>query len=117
METLVERHQLAGVDDRERGFNRTVELHGEDNAYRALFRYEQLYLRSDPAETTSAALSRLVRDLHAMGYTQMRSRVSFRGHEYLGTQEPWTEHPDPGIRLVLDKLVRLFHRVFASSRE
>ena len=90
-----ETYQLAGVDDRERGFNRTVQLHRDDNVYRATFHYEKVRMRGEPADNAAAALDNLVRVLHAEGYSQMRSRLSFRGEEYLGSQEPWIEYPDP----------------------
>ncbi|HZS12518.1 MAG TPA: hypothetical protein VFA38_09720, partial [Nitrospirales bacterium] len=41
------------------------------------------------------AIAILVSRLHAMGYRQMRSRASFRGKTYLGSQEMWIEYPDP----------------------
>jgi hypothetical protein len=40
-------------------------------------------------------MGHLIRLLQDRGYTQLRSRLTFRGECYLGDQEMWTEHPDP----------------------
>jgi hypothetical protein len=40
-------------------------------------------------------IDELVRMLRGRGYTQLRSRLNFKGAAYLGTQEPWIEYPDP----------------------
>ncbi len=95
-ERIVEKYELAGVDDRARGFTRLVEiLHRETAAFRATFRYEALRVTTGDAETAQEALADVVRSLHGRGYSQLRSRLSFRHETYLGTQEPWVEYPDP----------------------
>lgn len=58
-------------------------------------RYEKALVVTDTVETQAAALGLLVRLLHARGYTQLRSRLNFRGDSYLGTQELWIEYADP----------------------
>ncbi len=101
----IEKHQLAGVDDRARGFARTVELHCRDNFYHATFLYETHRLHGEPAETAAAALEALVRVLHREGYRQIQTRLSFRGEEYLGSQEVWVDYADPRL---LSPLARLW---------
>jgi len=92
---LVEKHQLGGLDNKGRGFNRVVELEQEGERYRALFRYEAGTLAADGCESIARALADLVNVLHATGFTQLRSQLSFRGGAYLGSREPWIEYPDP----------------------
>ena len=111
-----ETYQLAGVDDRERGFNRTVELHRDDNMYRATFHYEKVQVRGEPAETGAAALDNLVSALHAKGYSQMRSRLSFRGKDYLGSQEPWIEYSDPARPSFVASVVGFFRNLMGGLK-
>ena len=86
---------MAGLDERERGFNRSVELTPRDNGYHAVFRYESTVVEVDGGPAVGDALGTLVGRLQAMGYRQVRSRASFRGDAYLGSQEMWVEYPDP----------------------
>lgn len=90
-----DRHQLAGLDHRERGFNRPVELERAEKGYRAVLRYESLVVTTDQCSTQDEALELLVRLLHEQGYRQLRTQRSFRGGVYLGSQELWVEYPDP----------------------
>lgn len=92
---IVEKHQLAGVDERERGFNRMVEVQQEGSDCRAVLRYEATRVETGPASCAGASIEQLVRLLHERGYRQLRSRPSFRGEVYLGSQEPWVDYPDP----------------------
>jgi hypothetical protein len=92
---IVEKHQLAGFDERARGFNRIVEVHRIDRAYKAVLKYEAALIAADGDESGQAALHALIRRLHAIGFTQLRSQRSFQGADYLGSREPWIEHPDP----------------------
>ena len=41
-DTSFEKYQLAGLDDRQRGFNREVHLDKENNSYRAALYYEKM---------------------------------------------------------------------------
>jgi hypothetical protein len=108
---VVEKHQLAGFDERERGFNRQVEIDRQDDRYAASFRYETTLVATDRQETQAAALAELVRLLQARGYRQLRSRVSFRGDAYLGSQEAWIEYPDQAwLTRVLQGFLRRFTR-------
>src|SRR5574341_673341 len=92
---MVEKHQVAGLDERSRGFNRLVEVEQREGAYRASLRYESTVVVGEGGDTTAAALRELIGRLQARGYTQLRSRLSFNGAHYLGSQESWIEYPDP----------------------
>jgi hypothetical protein len=91
---IVEKYQVAGLDERERGFNRLVELEQVAGQYRARFQYETTIVITEAQDSSGRALLDLIRLLQDRGYTQLRSQLSFRGSSYLGTVEPWTEHPD-----------------------
>ena len=92
---VVERHQVAGLDEKERGFNRQIDVERIDGGYRAVLRYEQTLVETTACETSVQTVDELVRMLRERGYTQLRSRLNFQGAAYLGTQEPWIEYPDP----------------------
>ena len=88
------RRQLAGVDERERGFSRPVEVQLAGTIYRAVLRYEAVVIAGESAESKDAAFNDLIRTLQARGYRQLKSQVSFHGSRYLGSQEPWVEYRD-----------------------
>jgi hypothetical protein len=92
---IVEKHQVAGLDEKERGFNRQIDVEQIDDGYRVIMRYEQTLVETGACETAVHAVDELVRVLRDRGYTQLRSRLNFKGAAYLGTQEPWIEYPDP----------------------
>lgn len=92
---IVEKHQLAGLDERERGFSRLVEVEQTDGGCRAILRYEALRVETGPAAGVAAAIEELIRILHERGFRQLRSRPSFRGDVYLGSQELWVDYADP----------------------
>ena len=92
---LKERHQLAGLDPRERGFNRPVEFEFVEGGCRACLRYEALRVTAAVVVTPDDALRSLVALLHEQGYRQLRTQWIFRAGEYLGNREPWIEYPDP----------------------
>lgn len=91
----LDRHQLAGLDDRERGFSRPVALEQAGERYRASLQYETVRISTDPHSTQTAALLTLIQILHDRGYRQLRTQISFRNGLYLGSQETWVEYPDP----------------------
>jgi hypothetical protein len=107
---IAEKYQIAGLDERERGFNRLAELERIEGRYRARWNYEEAVVSTAAYEATSDALEELIRLLQARGYTQLRTRLCFRGESYLGTQEIWVEHQDPTppnqglFRKVLDRV-------------
>jgi hypothetical protein len=90
-----EKHQLAGLDERERGFSRPVVYEQADGGYQAVLRYETTRVVTTAQATPGAALEELVRMLQGQGYSQLRSQLSVREGAYLGSQEPWIEYPDP----------------------
>jgi len=90
-----EKHQLAGLDTRERGFSRPVVFEQADGGYQAILRYETTRVVTAVQATPGAALVELIRTLHGQGYSQLRSQLSVREGAYLGSQEPWVEYPDP----------------------
>ena len=93
----LDKHQLAGLDARERGFSRPVSFVQIEEGYRAVLRYETILIETAPHATQDEALRRLVETLQAKGYRQLRTEVSFRNGVYLGSQELWTEYPDQAI--------------------
>ena len=90
-----EKHLMAGLDERERGFSRSVEIERREGAFRAIFRYETLALESAGAGSAAAALAEMVRLLQERGYRQIRTRLIFLGGAYLGSQELWVDYADP----------------------
>lgn len=90
-----DKHQLAGLDNRQRGFSRPVELQGEGDGYRAILRYEDVRMMTDIRSTQAEALTALIQSLQAQGYRQLKTQLSFRNGVYLGSQELWVEYPDP----------------------
>ena len=95
MNRIVEKHQVAGLDDRERGFSRLAEIEQRGDGFWAVFLYETVMVQSDRHATSASALSQLIELLQERGYRQLRSRLNFRGDEYLGSQEAWIEYVDP----------------------
>lgn len=93
-ESAGEKHQLAGFDARERGFNRPVELVRTAAGYQARLRYETTHIVTPDAPSAPEALQYMIRLLQEQGYTQLRSQQSYRDGVYLGSQELWVEYPD-----------------------
>ena len=90
-----EKHQLAGVDTRDRGFNRPVEFRRTTSGYQAAIRYESARIVTPEAPGPAEALQQLIMLLQQQGYTQLRTQQSYRDGIYLGSQELWVEYPDP----------------------
>jgi hypothetical protein len=88
-------YQLAGLDSRERGFSRPVEIMQEGDRCRASLRYEATRVVTEPAENHQAALHLLIAILHGQGYRQLKTQISFRSGTYVGSRELWVEYPDP----------------------
>ena len=91
---IQEKHQLAGLDARERGFSRPVVYEQTDGGYQAILRYETTRVVTTAQATPGAALEELIHILQEQGYSQLRSQLSVRQGAYLGSQEPWIEYPD-----------------------
>jgi len=91
-----EKHLLAGLDERARGFTRMVSVEQQAETFRASLQYETLLAVSADTDSPAAALADLARKLQGRGYTQLRSRLAFVGETYLGSQEQqWAEYADP----------------------
>ena len=91
----LDKHQLAGLDARERGFSRPVVFERVAEGYRAILRYETILCEAGPQQTQDDALRILIQTLQSDGYRQLRTQMSFRSGLYLGSQELWVEYPDP----------------------
>jgi hypothetical protein len=91
----LERHQVAGIDARDRGFSRSVEIERTESGCRALLRYEATRIMTEERETPVAALGQLIRLLQAQGFSHLRSQITFKDGTYLGSREQWIEYPDP----------------------
>lgn len=91
---LLEKHLVAGMDERERGFSRPVEIVRQEGAARATFRYETLVLERT-GTGSAAVLAETVRGLQERGYRQLRTRLTFLDGAYLGSQELWIAYADP----------------------
>lgn len=110
---MADKYQLAGFDDRERGFSRTVEVEQTGEHYRVVLRYETVRVTSELHPSQDQALHALIESLQTKGYRQLKSQQSFRNGVYLGSQELWVEYPDPaqpastGIFARLVNLIRL----------
>lgn len=91
-EGVLEKHQLEGNDPSTRSFNRTVVIARIAKRYVASIIYEDLKVQSDPLSTIAAAIADLVHRLREFGFTNMRTRVNFRGKRYLAEKEPWVDH-------------------------
>jgi hypothetical protein len=90
-----ERHQLAGLDERDRGFNRPVEIHRGPAGWQASLRYETAVISSEPCAAQAEALPSLVALLQRRGYRQLKTQLSFQGGSYQGSRHEWVEYPDP----------------------
>ncbi len=90
-------YQIAGLDERQRGFNRLAKINRGQGVYQAILQYESSRFKTPECETEKDALNHLIRDLHEEGYRQLRSQLTFRGNAYLGSQHEWIEYPDPEI--------------------
>lgn len=88
-------YQIAGLDDRERGFNRQASVTESPEGFQVHLRYESVKITIGPVQTEEQALQGLVLELHGLGYSQMRYQRLFDGEQYLGSQEMWIDVPDP----------------------
>jgi hypothetical protein len=91
----VERHRLAGTDERARGFNRQVEIVRGEEGFQALLQYEATRVVTPDSPSPAAAMQALISQLQGRGYTQLRSQLNFRDQQYLGSQEVFVDYPDP----------------------
>lgn len=94
-QTALDKHQLSGLDSRERGFSRPVGFVRAGEGYQAILRYETVHITTEVQPSQDDALNVLIRTLHDQGYRQLKTQRSFRNGVYLGSQELWVEYPDP----------------------
>jgi len=92
--TVVEKHQLEGIDPSDRYFNRMVPITRVDRGYTANMMYEALTIQSESHKTVAGALNDIVDQLRALGFSKIRTRLNFKGHRYLAEKETWVEYPD-----------------------
>ncbi len=90
-------YHIAGIDNRERGFNRQAQVTIQRSACQARLRYEALQIEVESMDTEKGALERLIAVLQERGYTQLRTQRIFEGEQYLGNQELWVDYPDPEL--------------------
>ncbi len=114
MDSQTNTYQIAGLDELGRGFNRQADMKVLNGTFQAVFRYERFLVETEPHGTESAALGGLIHQLQARGYTQLRSRLQFRGETYLGNQELWEEHHDPEPQ---GRLARLWQAIRNTLRD
>jgi len=91
---VVEKHQLEGTDPSDRYFNRAVSIKRVDRGYSAYLMYEDLEVNSRVYPTVSGAIKDIVGQMHDHGFTQIRTRLNFKGLKYLAEKETWIDYPD-----------------------
>ena len=91
---VIEKHQLEGTDPSDRYFNRLVPVKHVNRGYTAMMTYEALVTESDVHQTVGGAITEIVDKLRHLGFTQMRTRLNFKGQKYLAEKESWVEYPD-----------------------
>ena len=104
-------YQIAGLDDRSRGFNRQATVTFKEDRFQAVFLYEQFRMVAEHGESETAVVHELIRRLHESGYRELRSRLHFRGEEYLGNQELWEEHADPDSQHIWPRVIGWLQRL------
>lgn len=112
MDSPTNTYQIAGLDDLGRGFNRQIEMKISNGTFQAVFRYERFLVETEPQATEQAAIAMLITQLQDRGYTQLRSRLQFRGETYLGNQELWEEHQDPEPKGIMARLLQRIRSTF-----
>ena len=97
MQRIVERHQIEGQDERRRVFNRLADILRIEKGYTAIFHYEGLTFETEPARTIEETLRNLISKLQKAGFSNLRTRLNFRGPRYLAEREPWVNYPDGAL--------------------
>lgn len=93
-EGLIERHQVEGVDPSDRYFNRAVLVNRVSAGYIGKVTYESFAVEGTAHPTTGAAVKSVVEKLQELGFTQLRTRLNFKGSRYLAEKETWIEYPN-----------------------
>jgi len=60
--------------------------------------YEGLRVESGTHFEAAMVIGDLAERLQRLGFTQLRSRVNFKGSRYLAERQPWIDYPDPVAR-------------------
>ena len=89
---VVEKHQLEGMDPSDRYFNRAILVKRVDRGYSAKVMYEALERESGVHPTVPGALAELVKMFLDIGFTEMRTRLNFKGQKYLAEKETWVDY-------------------------
>lgn len=92
--TVVEKHQLEGIDPSDRYFNRSVLVKRVDRGYTGKIMYEALEVESGTHPTIAGAIKEVVDKLQNFGFTKMRTRLNFKGQKYLAEKESWVDYAD-----------------------
>ena len=96
MRRMVERHQVEGQDERRRVFNRLVDIVRIEKGYTAFFHYEGLNFETSSFRTIDETIRELVSRMHKSGFSNIRTRLNFKGQRYLAEREPWVTFSDNG---------------------
>jgi len=91
---VVEKHQLEGTDPSDRYFNRAVAIKRVDRGYSAYLMYEDLETESGVHPTVAGAIKDIVKQMQDLGFTQIRTRLNFKGQKYLAEKETWIDYPN-----------------------
>ena len=97
MNPEINKYQIAGLDQRGRGFNRLAEVLGSKDNYDASLLYETARFRTEKHPSEGDALNSLIGILHENGFRELRCQLTFKDEVYLGSQFEWTEYPDPVV--------------------
>ncbi len=98
MQRIVERHQIEGQDERQRVFNRLVDILRVEKGYVGIFHYEGLTFESDSARTVEETIQNIISKLQKTGCSNLRTRLNFRGQRYLAEREAWVNYPDSALQ-------------------
>ena len=91
---VVERHQLEGTDPSARYFNRAVSIKRVERGYSGYLMYEDLEIESGVHPTVIGAIKDLVKQMQDLGFTEIRTRLNFKGQKYLAEKETWIDFPN-----------------------
>ena len=90
-------YQIAGLDERERGFNRQAPVMVSPEGVHVHLQYENFHVNIGPVPTEEQALQDLGQELQKRGDSGLRHQRLFVGERYLGSQEVWVDYPDPPL--------------------
>lgn len=91
-EGLIERYQMEGMDPSDRSFNRTVFVNRTAGGYAGKVTYEAFVVEGTDQSNTGEAVRSVAQKLLGFGFTQLRSRLNFKGARYLAEKETWVDY-------------------------